>query len=757
MPRSLSITAGFRFIILSIYENELNEDRRIVPQNGTDDNRKERLKTMGKGNRNRRSSLQSEAEDRYNHPENYRKSGAHKASKGGIQGKSGSQFPAWAGVLAIVLVAVIIAGALALTIINENGVILRSKTTLKTEHYKVSGTMLKYFYYYQYQTVYSTYYSYAINYLGNADYISYFGWTLNNNYAHNDELNNKCTLGTVLKDENGKEMTDANGNKLYDSRAMELRGGTVYTWWDYFMDLAIKQVEEILVYCEAAYDAGYTSLDSLNPEAYDEIDAVFASLKKNASEAGYSLSGYLTQIYGKGISKSDIRKALEISYIASEYAELVEENFGNAITDDEINDRYNSNKYDYLYVDALTLDYPFVYDELLEAYITDLGEDYTTEEYNEAVAKADEEFAVRLEYLRSISDKFGSTKGDEKAFKKMLLGIFGYAYYFDYYSEEKYGEVVIADVVAEAVDMAINATESISAKEDDPLVTRIAAVLYDEIDFLLYEDMTYSDNNLGNWAFKTVGQEYGNVFVVVTDTDGKETFYSYPELEYVDMEEKEEDSDEDESETEEDSGEEDSAEEDEEKDSTTEGDEKVTSEFEGASYNLEAYFMLEPATRAEYTTVDLGYILVNVNANADTTASDYVAPEFLAEDYLSKFLEGGDLTLEAFEKYAATTGESYYGTFENCLKGEFGYDELDEWLYDGESRVGTGDVIAIYGGNTSPVYYVAAYCFAEGDVAWYIEVKDDIVQEKFDSWEEEMLETYSEGIEINTSAVTMIG
>ena len=50
----------------------------------------------------------------------------------------------WVTPLVSVLVIVFLVGALVLTVLSDNGVILRSKTVLETENYKVTGTMMKY-------------------------------------------------------------------------------------------------------------------------------------------------------------------------------------------------------------------------------------------------------------------------------------------------------------------------------------------------------------------------------------------------------------------------------------------------------------------------------------------------------------------------------------------------------------------------------------------------------------------------------------
>ncbi|MBO5270992.1 MAG: hypothetical protein J6B77_09415 [Clostridia bacterium] len=710
---------------------------------------------MGKGNRNRKMSQQREAEDRYNHPERYQKKG--KRANGGIRSKSGSQFPAWAGILAFVLVAVIVAGSISLAVINDKGVVLRAKTAMESEHYEVTGTMMKYFYYVQYQQTYSTYYNYAVNYLGNADYISYFGWTLNANFDHMDEYNNKCTLGEVKKDEDGKELKDEKGNKIYDSRAMELRGGSVHTWWDYFMDMALDQAEEILVFCEAAYAAGYTTLDSLNPDAKDEIEDVIDSLRDTARTAGYSLASYISQLYGKGVTVKDVRRGLELSYIASEYAELKGEEIGDKISEDEVNTRYEDNALDYQFADVLMFDYSVDFDDILESWVVDLDEEYTSEEYAEVLKKAENEYVVRLEHMKGISSKFADAANNEELFRDLAMEIFAYDYYFQCYIESSDKDIPIETAIADAMKLVKESDKKIESTSKDPLAKRIASFVYDAMETLTYDNMKYQKGDAGDWAFKAVGQKNGNVLLLITDTEGNESVVMYPETLEIPKDEDEEDKKEDEESTDK-KEEEDKKEEDDKKEDDKKEEEK--SEYAGQFYDLTGYYMVEPAERDEYHALELGVILIPVtnhnHKEGEEVDHEHVDPKFQAEDYLAQFKKAGDLTMDGFEKFVFDQQISDYYLYENYLRGDF-YEEIDEWALGDTDRVGTGDVVAVYAENSEPSYYAMVYCFGEGDLAWYAAVKNDIQEERYEKWSDEISETYGKSIATTISTLKKIG
>ncbi len=686
---------------------------------------------MGKGTRNRQRNQQAAAEDRYNHPEKYQKKGNKKARKGGL--------PAWATILSFVLIAVILLGSVSLILIYENGVVLRTKKALESDHYKITGTMMQYYYYYQYQQTYTQYYEMALSYLGSADYISYFGWTLKSNFAHDDELNNACKLGTALKDDKGKDMKDKNGNTLYDSVAINLRGGTIYTWWDYFMDAAIKQAEDVLIFCEAAYLKGYKTVESLNPEAKKDINEAIKSIKKAASDAGYSMSGYLTQLYGNGVTETDVRKALELSTIASEYKALVNKQIAEKITADDVNKGYADNKYSYHYADALSIAINLNYDEILEKYVDALGEDYKDAEYNEAVKKADREYSVRLAHLKEIAPKFAEAKENEALYRDLVSEIYAYMYAFSTHSEKTDGELVVETVVKDALAFLKTMTDETKVEEKDPLANRVASQVRDELDLLMFEDMKYENDALGHWAFKAVGQKAGNVLVTVTDIDGKETVFAYPELEYVDLEKDEDEKDEDEKDDDT-TAEDDKKEEEDDKKEDDKDSGKVKSEYEGQKYEFCAYYMVKPGARDEYKSLELGFIMIPVEKHdhkeGEEVDHDHIDAEKVSKEYLEELLKKENLTPDDFKQFAEDKGVAQYNVIEEYLKGDLGYDEIDEWVFAEGSRVGKGDVVEIYGENTTgdPLYYVIVYGFSEGNEAWYTAVKKDLVSEEYNSW-----------------------
>lgn len=218
--------------------------------------------------------------------------------------KKKNQTPAWVGTVAIILVAVLLLSCVALSVISEGGYLLRWTTVAESEHYSVTGTMLSYYFYQSYRYFLGSYGS-LVQYLG-------------------------LNTGMSLK------------NQTMQSSEQ--------TWFDYFMSSVKSEVEQMLVYCEEARARGI----ELDDEDYADIDEALKSLEEAAAESGYSVNGYITGMYGTGVKKSDIRRALEMSQLASKASEAVSEDFKNSVTDDEMNKYFDENPANFLTAGILT-------------------------------------------------------------------------------------------------------------------------------------------------------------------------------------------------------------------------------------------------------------------------------------------------------------------------------------------------------------------------------------------------------------------
>lgn len=204
----------------------------------------------------------------------------------------------------IIIVCVILMFALAVALfayeqIITSGIIERNTTVMSSENYKISESMMTYFFN-------STYQNFANQY---SSYLSSFG------------LDTTKSL---------KEQTSMDGSS---------------TWYDYFMSSAKSQAQQILVLCEAANANGVT----LDDESYEEIDETIETYKSAATQYGYDANTYIKLIFGTSVNLKDMRKCLELSELATQYATVVSESY--EYTDEDYTTYFNENKDTYTYVD----------------------------------------------------------------------------------------------------------------------------------------------------------------------------------------------------------------------------------------------------------------------------------------------------------------------------------------------------------------------------------------------------------------------
>ena len=106
---------------------------------------------------------------------------------------------------------------------------------------------------------------------------------------------------------------------------------------------AYAYAEQYLVYCEGAKAAGVT----LTEKDREELDQYMKDLKAMAEYNGVSLSSYIHSWIGKGVSENDVKKAMEIYYLGTKYAEIKSDELSDGVTDEEIDKEVSDNKSSY--------------------------------------------------------------------------------------------------------------------------------------------------------------------------------------------------------------------------------------------------------------------------------------------------------------------------------------------------------------------------------------------------------------------------
>lgn len=112
-----------------------------------------------------------------------------------------------------------------------------------------------------------------------------------------------------------------------------------------FDESAYNYAEQYLTYCEGAKEAG--KYDTIKAEIAADIDEYIKGLEETAKVNDVSLSKYLKQWMGNGVSEKDVRTAMEYYYIGIEYAESLHEEKGATLKDDDLIKYRDDNKSTY--------------------------------------------------------------------------------------------------------------------------------------------------------------------------------------------------------------------------------------------------------------------------------------------------------------------------------------------------------------------------------------------------------------------------
>lgn len=273
--------------------------------------------------------------------------------------------------IAALIVTIAILLGLVVSLLAGGGFFIRIQSGAKSENFKVNGSMMAY---------YAN--TYVNNWMQQNIFYIYYG-------AFNPQL-------------------------PYSSQVVP--GEKTMTFHDLFASGTKSMVEQYLKYCEAAMDDAEFDYDKVSGEAEAYAKKQVEEIKKAAKESGASYKEYIRNAIGHNISKSDLRKALEIEYIAAEYAKVVYDRFDGA-TDDSREDKYFKDHFE----NFIVAEY-IVYKETAPETVN--PNDYTLgkedPKYKEAVEKAKKanEFA-KIEAQKAL-DKLATAKTLDE-FKTMFL------------------------------------------------------------------------------------------------------------------------------------------------------------------------------------------------------------------------------------------------------------------------------------------------------------------------------------------------
>lgn len=199
-----------------------------------------------------------------------------------------------------IIAAVAIVCSVAYNVVADTGYFLRNTVAMQTENFKVDNAMMTYY-------LKNEYYSFANQY---ADYLSMYG--------------------------------------LDTSKSLKAQKYGDGTWFDYFLTQAKTQVNDLLLCAEKAKEEG----KELTDEQRKTIDESIDTMKTYAKNNNMSLDKYLSAAFSAGINEKDVRKAIELSVIASEYSSAYTDNL--KYTTEQLEKFYSENKSNYVKADYLS-------------------------------------------------------------------------------------------------------------------------------------------------------------------------------------------------------------------------------------------------------------------------------------------------------------------------------------------------------------------------------------------------------------------
>lgn len=596
-------------------------------------------------------------------------------------------------VLIASVIAIVILVAFAVSLLSSSGLFVRVQKGASTDNFTVNGAMMEYFANSTYQSWYQNNYYYLL--LGYLDF----------------------DPSTPLDEQ------------YVDSTKTQ-------TYADYFAEVTKTNVSQYLKLCEAAKADPEINFAEYEAEAKAYADEQIKLVKEAAKEAGTDYTSYLHQYFGASVSQSDLKKALIIEHIASDYGTFAYNRVNDAITEEREDKYLKDNLASFISADYLYLTFTGVAPEKVDETKYEGGKD--SQEYKDAVAKAeaDAKAANELQIIahKEIADKLSAATTAEE-FKKIILD-YKYAESFksaydtavkDLKDEEKPNEetlkafeesikqAVIDAVLAgksdilseetetadETLDLEETAWEKASKTLPASVITKLNSVLTAATNTTFYG----LDSDLKKYLFAGVKAEYG--------------------LEYAEGEEQGENA----------------------KAGTHTIEKEMTdAEKAYANYSFSVYFVTEPAHNDETILRDVGHILFKIDSSKDTDpAVSYKTSEeakAAAEKLLAEIQAAavdGVVSKEVFEGFAKNTHDSSV-FYEDVNKGDM-VEEFDEWLFAAEK---VGEVGLVYGETSSyKGWHIIYYGGETGEPAWRLTAHQGAANDDTNTWFEELeIEVY---------------
>ncbi len=564
--------------------------------------------------------------------------------------------------LTIVITAAILVG-LAVTLLSENGVFGRLNTIVKTDNYKVNANMMSYYFHTNYNEFYS-------------QYSSYIGDMLDTSIS--------------LKEQNYSEATET---------------APAVTWYDYFMEQTVESVKSLLYYCEEADALGL----KLEKADLEEIDASIEALATQAATYGYSTNAYISNMYGPGVQKSDVRNAMKLSTLANKCMTHISGDLEGKITEERIDEGYKADQKTYNVIDYSSYAFTVSYTDIAKKVLN--NDNYTDADL---AGKKDEVLAAYKAAIEDAKTKANAIKSDKAVttedFLKAILKDYAEKEFDTAYKAKTVAEAdkpsddnfktikdgMIAQIVTEVMENKSTGEDAAKdLKAYGVTVTEAYGKTLNEVKSTVYtkvfaqktscavDQVHYADSNeFLTWAFAD-GRGIGDTNVIHTGDGSKadDTF------------------------------------------------EKPT------TATVTVYLIRKTQYANETKTRNVSYMLFSTKAAAESAIAELGGME--------------SVTLEGFETFAeANATASGHSTLTNYIKGSLGSDVFDNWLYDGLRMPGhvTTTPLALDESTYAIVFYAG-----EGIPTWRADVKSALLDADYEGYVTDMTAKYEPTVKVQKS------
>lgn len=610
-----------------------------------------------------------------------------------------SGLPTWALTLIISIVAAIVVIVCLSSVLTSTGIIPRMSTAMQSTNFKINQNMMDYFYHNAY-----------------SNFVSGSTYSALSSYC---SLNTGKNTGLALD----KQII---GEGQYDSIIAPDHDGK--TWHQFFLDIALEDAKTVLIFCEEAKARSIELTADELKELDDNIAALILSIQySNQAYLTASDSKCISEAFGDGVSKGDVKDAMALMALATKIQTLIQDELKDAITNDRIDKEYTENSKKYDLVDFFSYSFDVKYDNISKEVLASIGEDAKAEDHEEeileAYVKAINEAKEKAEALAAITDK------DE--FFKAALTYFLDEEYEDTYSEKK---------KSEKLDDAKKPSEEDEAKIKEAMYAKLfEELLAEDRKDKAVDDVEEKDSKFYAYGVE-VTEEYGKFLYAVkstlySDLVTEENYVKNEESTYVEPAEDEEESDDMKWLF-------DAARKENETVIIEDGDGKDDAEIKAdkKKYSAEVFFMVKPRYIDESKVRDGAYMVFSSDSAVKS-----------AIEQLGK-LESVDM--EAFLKVAESLGGTA-SELESYSEGQMGSDEFDEWMFDEKRVKGDYTKEQILVGSSS---YILAYFEQVSDLSvWQADVKYSLLSDDVSAEQERITEKYSSSVVVKDGVMKNVG